>query len=82
MPKKNDEILIRLHETMTEAQMAAELTNISTALHRLIQISIDAGARAHLTYFTHLVNAAGAAESSAYILTQANQPTSTILRPQ
>jgi hypothetical protein len=82
MQKKNDEILIRLHDSMTEAQIATELTNCSNALHRLIQISIDAGARAHLTYFTHLINAAAAAESSAFILMQANQQQSGIVRPQ
>jgi len=82
MPQKKDEILIRLHDVMTETEIAAELEHCSTALHRLIQISIDGGARAHLTFFTHLVNAAGGAESAAFLLRQSLQQQSGLVRPQ
>lgn len=79
---QKDEILIQLHDTMTEPEIAAQLANCSLALHRLIQKSIDAGARGHLTFFTHLVNAAGAAESATFILNQSMQSNSPIVRPQ
>lgn len=80
MPK--DEILIQLRESMSESDLITELESVSTALHRMIQISISGGAKAHLVFFTHLVNAAGATESAAFMLKQTQNQNSAIVRPQ
>jgi hypothetical protein len=77
----NDEILIRLRPGMSMREIADELEKCSNALHRILQISIDAGARGHLTYFTHVVTACGAAEAAVFMVRQPGQPSS-ILRPQ
>lgn len=78
----NDEILIQLHPGMTEREIGNALEKCSNALHRILQLSIDAGARAHLTYFTHVVTACGAAEAAVYVMRQTTDGQSPIVRPQ
>jgi hypothetical protein len=77
-----DEVLIQMRPGMSENEIGDVLEKCSNVLHRLLQLSIDAGARGHLTYFTHLVTACGAAEAAVYILRQPQQQQSSILRPQ
>lgn len=77
----NDEILIRLRPGMNLREIGDELEKCSNALHRILQVSIDAGARGHLTYFTHVVTACGAAEAAVFMIRQPQQQSS-ILRPQ
>lgn len=81
MPK-NDEILIQLRDKMTEREILDALRNISTIQHRLIQISIDGGAKAHLPFTQVLFQAAGATEMCVFNLEQANQQKLNIVRPQ
>lgn len=84
MPLK-DEVLIKLRDSMNEREIADELEKVSNVLHRIVQISINAGARAHLTYFSHLINAAGAVEASHFVLSQGGlnaKGGSPIVRPQ
>lgn len=79
---KNDEILIRLRDNMTEREICDALRNVSHVQHRLLQIAIDGGAKAHLAFSQVLFQAAGATEMALFNLEQANQQKSGLIRPQ
>ena len=79
---KNDEILITLRDKMSEREVLDVLVNVSRVQHRLLQISIDGGAKAHLAFMGVLFQAAGATEMAILNLEQSNAQKSGLVRPQ
>lgn len=79
---KNDEILITLRDTMSEREILDVLVKVSKVQHRLLQISIDGGSKAHLAFMGVLFQAAGATEMAILNLEQANAQKSNLVRPQ
>jgi len=79
---KNDEILITLRDKMSEREILDVLGNVSRVQHRLLQISIDGGAKAHLAFMGVLFQAAGATEMAILNLEQSNAQKSGLVRPQ
>jgi len=79
---KNDEILITLRDKMTEREILDVLGNVSRVQHRLLQISIDGGAKAHLAFMGVLFQAAGATEMVILNLEQSSAQKSGLVRPQ
>lgn len=79
---KNDEILITLRDTLSEREILEILVKVSRVQHRLLQISIEGGAKAHLAYMGVLFQAAGATEMAILNLEQANAQKSGLVRPQ
>lgn len=69
---KNDEVLIQLRDEMTEREIIEVLQKVSKIQHRLVQISIAGGSKAHLAYMGVLFQAAGATEMALLNLEQAN----------
>jgi hypothetical protein len=70
MVTKNDEILIRIGPGMNEPELLAQLRKVSDALHKLLVMSIEAGARGHQAFFGHLTTAAGAVEMAVFVAEQ------------
>lgn len=81
MTQKNDEVLIRLRDTMNEAEILKVIEDCSSVLHRVIQISIDAGARANQIFFNQLCTAAGGLENSITAARMAERAASPIHMP-
>jgi hypothetical protein len=79
---KNDEILIQLRDDMTERDILDVLRNVSKIQHRLLQVSITGGAKAHLAFTQVLFQAAGATEMAVLNLEQSSQQKSGLVRPQ
>lgn len=78
MTQKKDETLIRLRDTMTEAEILSAVADCSGVLHRLVQISIDAGARANQMFFNSVCTAAASLENAIYAAKQAERAASPI----
>ena len=81
MTQKKDETLIRLRDTMNEAEILTVVEDCSNVLHRLVQISIDAGARANQIFFNQLCTAAASLENTVYAAKQAERSSSPIHIP-
>jgi hypothetical protein len=79
---KSDETLIQLRDNMTERDILDVLRNVSKVQHRLLEISLQGGSKAHLAYMGVLFQAAGATEMAILNLEQASQQKSGLLRPQ
>lgn len=71
---KNDEILIRLRDDMREPEIIEVLRKVSTVQHRLIQISIEAGAKAAQPFMAALFRSTQNLEGAIFVLQQANMP--------
>lgn len=81
MTQKHDETLIRLRESMNETEILSVVADCSNVLHRLVQISIEAGARANQIFFNQLCTAAAALENTVYAAKQAERASSPIQIP-
>lgn len=81
MTQKKDETLIRLRDVMNEQEILAAVGDVSNVLHRLVQISIDAGARANQIFFNSLCTSAAALENSIYAAKQVERAQSPIHMP-
>lgn len=71
---KNDEVLLVLRDDMNELAILDLLNKISGAQHRLIQISITAGAKVAQPYMNALIQSTQNLEGAIYILRQSNMP--------
>ena len=87
--QKNDEVLIQLRDDMKEADIIETLRKVSGIQHRLLQISIGAGAKAAQPFMAALFQSTQNLEGAIYVLVQANMPNGPIvpagggiLRPQ
>lgn len=61
---KNDEVLIQLRDGMKEAEVIEVLRKLSQLQHRVIAISIDAGAKALQPYMQALFQATAHLENA------------------
>jgi hypothetical protein len=71
---KNDEVLIQLRDDMKEVEILDVLRKLSQVHHRLIQISIGAGAVAAQTYMHALWQSTQNLEGAVQCLIQSTMP--------
>lgn len=64
MPK-SDEILIRLRDEMSHDEIHEAVNKVNDALHRLVQIAIDAKCKCNHPVTINLMTAAGATQTTA-----------------
>jgi hypothetical protein len=74
-----DEVLIQLRDDMKESAIIEVLRQLSQIEHRLIQISITAGAKVAHPFLASLLQSAGNLEGAIYLLQQANAQKSGIV---
>jgi hypothetical protein len=70
--QKNDEVLIQLRDEMKELEIMEILRKVSGVQHRLLQISIGAGAKAAQPFMAALFQSTQNLEGAIYVLQQAN----------
>lgn len=73
--QKNDEVMIQLRDDMKELEILEVLRKVSKINHRLIQISIGAGAVAAQNYMHALWQSTQNLEGAIQCLIQATMPT-------